>query len=126
MGIDMKQDKYEINNALQDHKRRLRMTQISLELMENNYDELKAHRDKILEELNKKKDELEKKKEISDRWQDRWRGEVSRNGELTKNIDKLEEELERMKRIYEPKKSCKNCSGGCVASEINGKPCSPK
>lgn len=94
--------------------------------MENNYDELKAHRDKILEELNEKKDELEKKKEISDRWQDRWRDEVSRNGELTKNIDKLEEELERMKRIYEPKKACKNCSGGCVASEINGKPCSPK
>ena len=87
----MKQDKYEINNELQGHKKRLRLTQMSLELMENNYDELKVHRDKILEELTEK----------------------------TK-------ELERMKRLYENKGKCKNCSGGCVASEINGRVCSPR
>jgi heterodisulfide reductase subunit C len=63
---------------------------MSLELMENNYDELKIHRDKILEELTEK----------------------------TK-------ELDRMKRIYEPKLSCTNCSGGCPASEVLGKPCNP-
>ena len=86
----MKQDVYELKNALQDHKNRLRLAQLSLELMENNYDELKAHRDKILEELTEK----------------------------TK-------ELERMKRIYESKGKCKNCSGGCPASEITGRSCNP-
>ena len=86
----MKQDKYELKSAVEDHKRRLRLTQISLELMENNYDELKAHRDKILEELTEK----------------------------TK-------ELDRMKRIYENKGKCKNCSGGCPASEITGRSCHP-
>ena len=86
----MKQDKYELNNALQDHKNRLRLTQIALEYMENNYDELKAHRDKILEELTEK----------------------------TK-------ELERMKRIYEPKKSCRSCISGCHISEETGRSCNP-
>jgi heterodisulfide reductase subunit C len=60
----MKQDVYELKNALQDHKNRLRLAQLSLELMENNYDELKAHRDKILEELTEKTKELERMKRI--------------------------------------------------------------
>ena len=86
----MKQDKYELNNALQDHKNRLRLTQMALELVENNYDELKANRDKILEEL----------------------------------TDKTKE-LERMKRIYEPKKGCKSCISGCHISEETGRSCNP-
>ncbi len=73
----MKQDVYELKNSLESYKRMLRSAQLSLELIENNYDELK-------------------------------------------------EELERMKRIYEPKSRCANCIGGCVASEINGKVCNPK
>jgi len=121
----MKQDVYELKNALQDHKNRLRLAQLSLELMENNYDELKAHRDKILEELTEKTKELNIKKEISERWQDRWRGEVSRNSELTKRSEELEEELARMKRIYESKGKCKNCESGCPASEITGRSCNP-
>jgi vacuolar-type H+-ATPase subunit D/Vma8 len=87
----MKQDVYELKNALQDHKNRLRLAQIALELMENNYDELKGHRDEIL-----------------------------------KDLENAKRELARMKRLYEPKSQCANCSGGCVASEINGKVCSPR
>ncbi len=41
------------------------------------------------------------------------------------NYDELKEELERMKRIYEPKSKCKNCEGGCPASEITGRSCNP-
>ena len=72
----MKQDVYELKNSLESYKRMLRSAQLSLELIENNYDELK-------------------------------------------------EELERMKRIYEPKSKCKNCEGGCPASEITGRSCNP-
>ena len=47
----MKQDVYELKNSLESYKRMLRSAQLSLELIENNYDELKAHRDEILKEL---------------------------------------------------------------------------
>ena len=73
----MKQDKYELNNALQDHKNRLRLAQKSLELVET-------------------------------------------------ELKETQRELARMKRLYEPKSRCANCSGGCVASEINGRVCSPR
>ena len=73
----MKQDKYELKNALEDHKRRLRSTEKSLELVET-------------------------------------------------ELKETQRELKRMKRLYEPKSQCANCSGGCVASEINGRVCSPR
>ncbi len=37
----MKQDVYELRNSLESYKRMLRSAQLSLELIENNYDELK-------------------------------------------------------------------------------------
>jgi chromosome segregation ATPase len=86
----MKKDKYELNNALESQKRQLRLAQMALELVENNYDELKVNRDKILEEL----------------------------------IEKTEE-LDRMKRLYEPKKSCRSCISGCHISEETGRSCNP-
>ncbi len=72
----MKQDVYELKNSLESYKRMLRSAQLSLELIENNYNELK-------------------------------------------------EELERMKRIYEPKSRCANCIGGRLAHEIKSKVCNP-
>ena len=86
----MKKDKYELNNALESQNRQLRLAQVALELVENNYDELKVNRDKILEEL----------------------------------IEKTEE-LDRMKRLYEPKKSCRSCISGCHISEETGRSCNP-
>ncbi len=86
----MKKDKYELNNALESQKRQLRLAQMALELVENNYDELKVNRDKIIEEL----------------------------------IEKTEE-LDRMKRLYEPKKSCRSCISGCHISEETGRSCNP-
>ena len=45
--------------------------------------------------------QLAEKEEISNKWQDRWRGEVSRNSELTKLIEDLEDRLaEARQNIY--------------------------
>ena len=47
------------------------------------------------------------------------------NRRILLEMEQVTLELERMKRIYEPKKACKNCSGGCPASEITGRSCNP-
>lgn len=44
---------------------------------------------------------------------------------LLRELEEKTEELDRMKRIYENKGKCKNCSGGCPASEITGRSCHP-
>ncbi len=41
---------------------------------------------------------------------------------VTRDLELAHLELEKRK----VKKACGNCSGGCVASEITGMPCSPK
>ena len=46
------------------------------------------------------------------------------NRRILLEMEQVTLELERMKRIYENKGKCKNCSSGCPASEVNGYPCS--
>ena len=41
---------------------------------------------------------------------------------VTRDLELAHLELEKRKI----KKACGNCSGGCVASEVTGMPCSPK
>ncbi len=41
---------------------------------------------------------------------------------VTRDLELAHLELEKRK----VKKACGNCSGGCVASEVTGMPCSPK
>lgn len=47
------------------------------------------------------------------------------NRRILLEMEQVTLELERMKRIYENKGKCKNCSGGCPASEITGRSCHP-